>query len=138
MNIFSPYKEWRVPELVDSISISLYKILGIPHPFGIVLTNEDYYDNGIVSFKIDCPAVKVAQSKNIFGIRNSFNTFLLLQTISELELHKENSIFTRIALKQLKFIDEFESTLREILAEESSKVKRHLFHISMPSTYVSE
>jgi len=108
MNIFSPYKEWRVPELVDSISISLYKLLGIPHPFGILLTNEDYYNNGIVSFEIGGPVVRVTQSMNIFGVRNAFSTIMLLQTISELELHKENSIFKRIVMKQLKFIDEFE------------------------------
>ena len=42
INAVTPYKDWGIPQIVNTISISMHKFLGAPTVFGIFLSNKDF------------------------------------------------------------------------------------------------
>jgi len=137
ISLLSPYKDWNIPSLVDTISISAYKLLGTPYPFGILLTNEAYY-NQIKGIPLGKDYVKIGVTKTIAGIRSSLHTFVLIKQMSGLQLGMENSIFERLLHLQLRQAEKLVVRLKEMHEDCDASIFRNILHIVMPRTYVTE
>ena len=102
LNLISPYKEWKASRLFDTLSISLYKLIGAPYPSGVCLIELDKYKKLNSNGKVMLEHINFMDSFTNPVRKGTVYVEVLRKLVEDLQLDKDESIFEKILYKQME------------------------------------